>query len=157
MRKALGLWTSKAVELCKQNLMVHFSRIFEESSAESCVDRLWRPTQEVSGGADVGNWVVESSYEVKEKGRGQVSSWRPQGHLVKLWKWILNYDRDLKMLDVPGLWVICQGELYPGNGANPRERIIPQGAKLAERNHLSLLTSDMDLMLALMVFSLALI
>lgn len=28
--------------------------------------------------------VVESSSEVKEKGRGQVSSWRPQGHLMKL-------------------------------------------------------------------------
>lgn len=28
--------------------------------------------------------AMESSSEVKEKGRGQVSSWRPQGHLVKL-------------------------------------------------------------------------
>lgn len=59
MRKALGLWASKVVEHCKKNLMGHFSRIFEESSAESCVDGLWRPAQEVSEENNVVNWATD--------------------------------------------------------------------------------------------------
>lgn len=74
-------------------------------------------------------------------------------HYVKLWKWILYFLGDLKMLEVPEPWDSCQEELQTGSITRSRERSLLQVAKTEEQNHLSPLM--LDTVLSYRIWSLA--